>query len=125
MAGGAAHPVLDKLEAGQTDGIERDVVRAAHALDADGRHAQVAEGLHPFLKDAADVFVLLQINAAELSCSVILVEIDGKLLVLRRNLFLGIAEMLEHILPRPVKTLFLAAPEGDPDRPPRTHADGL
>ena len=34
--------ILDELEAGQSNGIERNVIRTAHTLDRDGRKAEVA-----------------------------------------------------------------------------------
>lgn len=38
-------PVLDELESGEPDGVERHVLRAPHALDRDRRETKIALGL--------------------------------------------------------------------------------
>src|SRR5262249_44515608 len=59
--------VLDELEGGQADAVERLVIGAERAGGGERRGAQVAEGLEPAAEDGADAFVALGIDAADLA----------------------------------------------------------
>jgi hypothetical protein len=73
--------ILDELEAGQADGIERLVVGTARIADRYGRGAEIMEGLQPLGEDVAAGFVALQIDATDLACTVVDIEIGGEGLV--------------------------------------------
>ncbi len=74
--------VLDELEAGDADRVEREMVGAAGIAQGDGGDAEVVEGLDPLGEDGRDEGVLLEIDAANLARSVIEVEVGGDLALL-------------------------------------------
>ena len=75
--------VLDELEAGQADAVERDVVGAAGVALGDGRDAEVLERLDPGCEDRRDGVILLRVDAADLAGAVVEVEVGGEFGVLR------------------------------------------
>ena len=114
MTAGAGNVVLQELEAGQPDFVERDVVGAAKALIRYDRHAEVAERRHPRGELSTRVLVALQHDAAVLPRAVILIEVRRELLVGRLGAHGGIArvaEVLLYVRPRAEQSLFFAGPE--------------
>ena len=90
--------VLNELEPRQTDGIQRQMVRAAGVLDGDGGRTLVAEGRQPGFKQRAHRIVPLQVDAANLAAAVIQIEVARELGVVRQKFHgFGIAEMLLHV----------------------------
>src|SRR5215472_15826767 len=75
--------VLDELEAGEPDGIERKVIGAAGIRKRERLGAQVAEGREPLAKQICDPGVSLQINAANLPGAAIEIEVAGESLIFR------------------------------------------
>ncbi len=75
--------VLNELESGQADGVERQVIGATRVTDRHGLHAQVVERFHPGLENRRDRLVPLEVHAANRAGSVVHVEIAGKLRVRR------------------------------------------
>ena len=71
--------VLDELEAGQADAVERLVVGAAGVGDRQGGGAHLAERLEPLAEDRPDGLVALHVDAADLAGAVIEVEIGREL----------------------------------------------
>ena len=91
--------VLNELEAGNADGIERKMVGAACVLVCDRGDAEIGERLHPLLEDVVDGAVVLRVDAADFSGAVVDVEI-------RRDHFLlwfdcdragGLAQKFRHV----------------------------
>ena len=70
--------ILNELEAGQPDRVERLVIRAAGVADRQRRHAEVVERLHPLLEDRRDGLVALQVDAANRAGAVVDVEVAGE-----------------------------------------------
>jgi len=68
-------PVLEQLEAREAGLIERQVVRSPVAELGKRLQSEICEGLHPCLEDRRRLAVALQMYAAELSCSVVHVEV--------------------------------------------------
>src|SRR2546422_7793964 len=56
--------ILDELEAGEADGVERLVVGAARVRQGQGRRPQVLERREPRLEDRPHHVVSLQVDAA-------------------------------------------------------------
>ena len=74
--------VLDKLEAGNADGVETEMVGAAGVAQSDRGYADVLERLHPLFEDRADGGILLQVDSANFSAAVVDVEIAGDFFLL-------------------------------------------
>ena len=59
--------ILDELEAGQADRVERQVIGAAGVADGDRRHAEIAKRREPLLEERPHRLVALQVDAADLA----------------------------------------------------------
>src|ERR1700747_528029 len=77
------HWVLDELKPRNTDSVERLMISASSVAHCQRGHAEISEGLHPGFENRGDCLVLLKINAANLSRSVVYVEIRGDFGLLR------------------------------------------
>src|SRR5277367_1487444 len=78
--------VLDKLESGQADGVERLVVSAASIAEGECGDAEVFQRRHPLSENWADGSIALQIDAPNFAAAVVHVEIGGEFLVVRLKL---------------------------------------
>src|SRR5207244_2209487 len=122
--------ILDELETGNADGVERQMVRTTRVAHSDGVHAQVVKRQHPGLKYGLDRGIFLKIDAANFSRAVINIEVsrDFGLFRLHRDrtglapkqswhsFHVGLVhgrtrpEVLLYIALRPEQALLLAAP---------------
>src|SRR5215472_16854743 len=74
--------ILNELEAGNPDRVERLVIGAARVSHGNRADSQIREGSDPLLEDGSDGRVLLQVDAANFSRPVVDVEVSGNLLLL-------------------------------------------
>ena len=144
--------ILDELEAGQADAVERLVVGAAGVGDGQRGGAHLAEGLEPLAEDRADGLVPLEVDAADLAGAVVEVEVGLELVVTRawaprrwrwrcrcrpgraaraagtaaaEHVGGAAAEVLGDEGARAEEPLLLAAPQRDPDRAAGLEVEGL
>src|SRR6266550_5004301 len=73
--------VLNELEAGQTDVVERNVVRAAGVGRRERLGAEVAERLQPFPEIGTHRFIALHVNAPDFASAIVQIEVRGKFVV--------------------------------------------
>ncbi len=136
--------ILNELEAGETDLIEREVVGGAGIAQRDGRKAEVIDGSHPLLKDRCDWGIAFGEDAEELATSVVGVEVGIEVRMLRLHgdrasllaekqgdhllLRLGgvgeSAEMVADITCRAEDALLFATPKSSADRAARLDIEG-
>src|SRR6267143_1061144 len=106
------HRVLYELEAGQSHGVERKMIGSTRVPNAQGRHSQVFEGLHPGLKDRRHGFVALQIDTSNRSGAVVNVKVACEFRMVRLQLHVrAISKMLCDICARSKKTFFFSGPQ--------------
>ena len=79
------HIVLDKLEAGNSNPVERLVVRPKGCFHRDVGRTEVGKGYQPGLEDRNDRGILLGIDAPNLPTAVIDVEVGRDLGMTRQN----------------------------------------
>src|SRR5204863_4195735 len=70
--------ILDELETGEADSVERLVVGPAGVGYGDGGGAHVCEGCQPLLEEGFHTFVALGVDSADLAAAVIQVEVAGE-----------------------------------------------
>src|SRR5579859_6419498 len=75
--------VLDELESWNAYCIEREVIRSASVAHCERVHSQIFELLHPRLENGLHCRVALHVDAANLACAIVDVEISGDLGLLR------------------------------------------
>src|SRR5882672_2029555 len=120
------HGILNELESRQTDSVEREMIRSARVSNAERRHSETPEGLHPCLKYRRNRFVALQENTSNRACTVVDVEIAGEFRVFGLQLHvLAIGKMLRHVSARAEDALFLTSPEAQSDSPAHLEAGRL
>ena len=71
--------VLDELKAGDTDGIEGDVIGAARVLDGYGGGSEVGERLKPLTEDGPRLLIPLQVDPTDLAGSIVQVVVGADL----------------------------------------------
>src|SRR6267143_3670724 len=74
--------VLNELKPRQANAIKGKMIGAAGVCYRQRRGALIAERHQPLAKERADIFITLQINAANLTCAIVQIEVDVKLIVL-------------------------------------------
>src|SRR5579864_1692081 len=137
--------ILDELESWNTDGVERQMVRASGVAHGECSHAEIFEGPYPRLEDGRDSGVLLQVDTANLARAIVDVEVGGDfcLLGLQRDWPGFAAKQCRHVFHRGIvhtrarpevlldislraeQTFFFAAPQSDADSAPRLDVEGL
>ena len=68
--------VLDELESGNADGVERKMISATGVAHGESSHPEIFKGFHPRFEDGSHGFVLLQVDAADFSGAVVDIEIS-------------------------------------------------
>src|SRR5258708_37086798 len=108
--------VLDELETGEADSVEREMIGAAGVADGEGVHAEVVERDHPGGEEWGDHFVALKIDAANFARAVFNVVVSVRLGMLWSRLHdFRIGVMLLDVGAIAEQYMFLAGPRPDAD----------
>src|SRR5215469_13838661 len=136
--------ILNELEPGQSDLVERDVIGGSRIAQRDGRESQIADRGNPLLKDRSNGRIPFSKNAEKLASPEVSIEIGVELGVLGldgnrasllaqefgNDLLLGLggirprAKVSAHVSAGTEQTLLFAAPQGDTYRAARLYAHG-
>src|SRR5437667_10557252 len=102
------------------------MVRSTRAANAQCRHAETFERLHPRLEDRRGGFVPLQIDTSNSSRTVINVEVTVEFRMFRLQFHIrAIGKVLRHVGARSKKTFFFTGPQSKPDGAPHLEACGF